>query len=214
MRPANNPDEKWRPPVSIESRLDTEILSVETRAQRLRKDKENPLQVPNAAKEFSKADIIEGQLHDESLEKCKLKAESGEILSTKTGAKSWYVKENELLYRVYQKNGKDAIVFKQMIVPKSKRRDVLDLAHASILSGHLGVRKTREKILCNFWWPGLEKDIKQFCRSCDVCQKTVAKGRVSSLPLGKMPIIETPFMREAVDIIGPIHPPSDDTRKL
>ena len=42
----------------------------------------------------------------------------------------------------------------------------------------------------------------------------MAKGRVSSLPLGKMPIIETPFMRVAVDIIGPIHPPSDDGHRF
>ena len=47
-----------------------------------------------------------------------------------------------------------------------------------------------------------------------MCQKTVAKDRVSSLPLGKMPIIDTPFMRVAVDIIGPIHPPSDDRHRF
>ena len=195
-------------------RQEADVLSVETRAQRLRKGKKNPLQVPNAIQEFSKADIAEGQLHDVSLEKCKLKAASGEILSTKAGAKSWYVKENGLLYRVYQAKGEDASTVKQLIVPKSQRKVVLNLAHATLLSGHLGVRKTREKVLCSFWWPCLEKDIKQFCRSCDVCQKTVAKGRVSSLPLGKMPIIDTPFMRVAVDIIGPIHPPSDDGHRF
>ena len=42
----------------------------------------------------------------------------------------------------------------------------------------------------------------------------MAKGRVSSLPLCKMPIIETPFMRVAVNIIGPIHPPSDDGHRF
>ena len=150
VRPANNPDENWAPPVGNGSRQEAEVLSVETRAQRLRKGKENPLQVPNAIQEFSKADIAEGQLHDISLEKCKLKAASGEILSTKAGAKSWYVKENGLLYRVYQTKGEDASTVKQLIVPKSQRKVVLNLAHATLLSGHLGVRKTREKVLCSF----------------------------------------------------------------
>jgi len=33
-------------------------------------------------------------------------------------------------------------------------------------------------------------DMTGFCRSCDICQKTIAKGRVPSVPLGKMPIID------------------------
>lgn len=40
-------------------------------------------------------------------------------------------------------------------------------------------------------------------------KKTVAKGKVSALPLGKMPVIDTPFNRIAIDIIGPIHTPSE-----
>ena len=47
----------------------------------------------------------------------------------------------------------------------------------------------------------------RFCRSCDICQRTIAKGRVPSVPLGKMPIIDTPFDRVAVDLVGPIFPP-------
>lgn len=38
-----------------------------------------------------------------------------------------------------------------------------------------------------------------------MCQKTVGKGRVSNLQLGKMSIIGIPFSRAAIDLIGPIH---------
>ena len=94
------------------------------------------------------------------------------------------------------------------------RNEVLKLAHDSILAGHLGVRKMKQKVLSEFWWPGLDRDIRKYCRSCSVCQKTVPKGRLGPLPLGKMPIIDTPFSRIAIDLIGPIHPPSENGNRF
>jgi len=55
----------------------------------------------------------------------------------------------------------------------------------------------------------LNADVTRFCRSCDICQRTVATGRVTIVPLGKMPIIHTPFDRVAVDVVGPIYPATD-----
>ena len=48
----------------------------------------------------------------------------------------------------------------------------------------------------------------RFCKSCDICQ-TIQKGRVTKVPLGNMPLIDTPFKRVAVDIVGPIKPHFD-----
>ena len=42
-----------------------------------------------------------------------------------------------------------------------------------------------------------------------VCQRTVKRGSVKKVPLGSMPLIDTPFKRVAVDIVGPIAPPSE-----
>ena len=43
---------------------------------------------------------------------------------------------------------------------------------------------------------------------------TIAKGRVPSVPLGKMPIIDTPFdNRLAVDLVGPIFQPTERGNK-
>ena len=53
-------------------------------------------------------------------------------------------------------------------------------------------------------------DVKKFCSSCDLCQKTIPKGRVTKSPLGRMPLIEVPIKRVAVDIIGPMCPKSED----
>ena len=51
--------------------------------------------------------------------------------------------------------------------------------------------------------------VRRFCQSCDICQRTVAKGRTPVVPLGKVPLIETPFQRVAIDLVGPIIPASD-----
>ena len=83
------------------------------------------------------------------------------------------------------------------------------VAHDSILGGHMGVKRTMEKIMSKFYWPGLNGDVTQFCRSCDVCQKTIQKGRVVKAPLEKMPLVDAPFKCVAVDLVGPISPPSE-----
>ena len=44
---------------------------------------------------------------------------------------------------------------------------------------------------------------------CNFCQRTIQKGRVTKVPLGKLPLIDTPFKRVAVDIVGPIEPRSE-----
>jgi len=66
----------------------------------------------------------------------------------------------------------------------------MTLAHARIMSGHRGVHRTQERVVTSFWWSGMSNDITHFC---DVCQRTFSKGHVSKVPLGTMPIIDTPF---------------------
>ena len=71
------------------------------------------------------------------------------------------------------------------------------------------MKKTTNKITSNFYWPGIHSDITGFCQSCDICQLTVAKGNVSKVPIEKMPLIDTPCKHVAVDLAGPIYPPSE-----
>ena len=41
-------------------------------------------------------------------------------------------------------------------------------------------------------------------------KKTVSKGSVPKVPLEKMPLIDKPFKRVAIDLVGPISPPSEE----
>jgi hypothetical protein len=48
----------------------------------------------------------------------------------------------------------------------------------------------------------------RFARSCDAWQKCVTKGKPAKVPPGSMPIIDVPFQRVAIDLIGPMQPAS------
>ena len=91
---------------------------------------------------------------------------------------------------------------------------MIKLAHDSILGGHLGIKKkkTGDKIRLQFLWPGLQQDVKFHCLSCDLCQRTFPKGQVTKVPLEKMPLTETPLERVAIDLVGPIHPITENLK--
>ncbi|GFS17524.1 Gypsy retrotransposon integrase-like protein 1 [Elysia marginata] len=76
--------------------------------------------------------------------------------------------------------------------------------------GHsVSIKRTKDKVLSNFYWPGVDGDVTRYCRSCDVCQRTVKKGIVPRVPLEKVLLVDTRFKRVAMDIVGPINPPSE-----
>ncbi|XP_076065323.1 uncharacterized protein LOC143039330 [Oratosquilla oratoria] len=59
---------------------------------------------------------------------------------------------------------------RQIMLPRVYRKEVLRLGHDSPLSGHMGVRKTLDRIWQHFYWPGIRRDVAQHCRTCHTCQ--------------------------------------------
>uniref|UniRef100_A0A803J7L8 Gypsy retrotransposon integrase-like protein 1 n=1 Tax=Xenopus tropicalis TaxID=8364 RepID=A0A803J7L8_XENTR len=108
--------------------------------------------------------------------------------------------KGDLLYQMSKKSDE---VIEQLVVPKPYRKIVLDLAHSHIMGGHLGVEKTTERILQRFFWPGVYREVKDYCGSCPVCQISAPKSHFHS-PLIPLPIIEVPFERIAMDLVGPL----------
>ena len=122
----------------------------------------------------------------------------------------WFDHENYVLYRYFQSPKVNCgNTIKQVVVPKQLREQVMMVGHDSVLAGHMGVQKTLNRIQIAFYWPGMDGDIRRYCKSCDLCQRTVPRGKVQKIPLGEMPRIDTPFKRVAIDLVGPITPMSD-----
>ena len=92
--------------------------------------------------EFQKA-----QLEDKSLDKLR---EANEEKYCGRG-RSHVAQKKGLLYRYYEhpnvNNGKEV---GQLVVPKVLRKKIMELAHETMMSGHMGIKKTTDRILSNF----------------------------------------------------------------
>ena len=187
--------------------------AVQTRGQKLKESKGfSTLKVLDSIK-VKKDEFKNEQVSCDTLNWVRRKAKSSEKRESH-GIVSWFKEYNGLIYRYFEnKLDTTGHTKKQLVVPKNFRGTILKLAHESILGGHLGMKKTSDKIRLQFFWPGLQQDVKLHCISCDLCQKTFPKGKVTRVPLERMPLIETPFERVAVDIVGPIQPVSDSKNR-
>ena len=182
--------------------------------QKKMKDNKSALVVPSAINQYSVNDLVRSQAEDYTLTFIRTEAERGDVKVGKDGSTVRYVQKNGLYYREFNKGDKHGHVYSQLVLPSKLIIEILKLAHDGIMAGHLGIRKTTDRILNDFFWQKVRKDVQQYCKTCDICHKTVPKGKVSHLPLGKMPIIETPFSRIATDIVGPINLPSDNGNRF
>ena len=197
-RDAQNPDPSWR-----------EACAVTTRNQAKRKDERTTLKVPSTRESpiVDREKLKQMQREDESLRKYW----DRDGVLVKGQAEISFEEKSGVLYRLYKHpyvNGGKPL--KRVMVPEKLRRPIMEVAHGSIMGGHMGIKKTTDKIQSAFYWPGIQGDVTRFCKSCDVCQKTVSKGSVPKVPLEKMPLIDKPFKRVAIDLVGPISPPSEE----
>lgn len=216
-RAADNPDKKWK------EKLDEGNFNPNGVAETLYKKKEDhrvksslgsmkstrvrpdSAAVNVSSLKMNKRELEMAQAEDKTLEACKNKV--GQVFYGRGSTQYSFVIEKSLLYRNYRlSSGK---LIQQVVVPLKLRSQVLKMAHESLMAGHQGVTRTTDRVLGSFYWPGVQEEIKRYVRSCDTCQRMYPKNKVGKAPLGKMPLIDTPFERVAVDIIGPLKPVSN-----
>ncbi len=88
----------------------------------------------------------------------------------------------------------DVNAVKQLVVPKEYRAHVLSLAHDSSSAGHLGVKKTYQRVFRCFFWPQLKTDVVKYCRSCHTCQVVGKRNQpVPPAPLHPLPVLGESF---------------------
>ena len=73
---------------------------------------------------------------------------------------------------------KDGILFRKgkVWIPNdpSLPMKIMEAEHDSQVAGHMGMHKTMELVDRNFNWPEMAKDIEDYVRSCEDCQKNKA----------------------------------------
>ena len=162
------------------------------------------LKVPDQIINEDKEALKQAQATDRNLDSVRGRVESGSITVSRdlNRGETKFVRKKGLLYRQFTKGNKVTL---QLVIPVGFREKVLRLAHETSLSFWASKRHWTELYL-SFFWPGVCGDVARFCKSCDICQRTIQKGRVTKVPLGMLPVIDTPFKRVAVDIVGPTEP--------
>ena len=91
----------------------------------------------------------------------------------------------------------------QLFVPPPLREEVLKELHAGALEGHLGEEKTLHKAKERFYWPGMQQDVQDLCKTCDTCATRKNTPRINHAPLGTIKA-GYPMQVVAVDILGPL----------
>ena len=215
-RDANDPDVNWR--LDVDTSDDIHVVRTEeitastdvscvvtTRANKVEK-RMKPLHVVKSREvEIDSKELQRLQENDPTLSKIRTWIKEGKGQRSRPKWKERFYIDKSIMYREHETSAKKGSVSTtQLVLPKNLREGVMEVAHDSILGGHLGGKKTLDRVTSNFHWPGVAGDVQMYVQSCDICQRTIPKGRNVKVPLGDMPIIGTPFEKVAIDLVGPL----------
>ncbi|GBN43637.1 hypothetical protein AVEN_36748-1, partial [Araneus ventricosus] len=128
-----------------------------------------PLSLPPAVREdgsligVDKGALQSAQKGCSTLQTCFLRAERGNS--------DFRIREGTLFKESKDHYGNISL---QVVIPQVYRDKILALCHEGT-SSHLGVRKTKDRLLKHYFWPNCIKEIEGYVRSCDPCQR-MGKG--------------------------------------
>ncbi|BHF59175.1 hypothetical protein SprV_0100213100 [Sparganum proliferum] len=100
--------------------------------------------------------------------------------------------------------------FHRPYVPASMRRAVFQTLHGL---SHPGIRASQKLLAERFVWPGLNKDVKAWARSCLCCQRNKVQ-RHNKSPSGTFPSPDARFNHVHLDVVGPLPPSNGYTHLL
>lgn len=151
--------------------------------------------------------IREEQLDDEELAKIVRSFETKDDPNLENYLSRGYLLEQGVLFRYMD----DECDEPQLVVPNQLRHHILQRFHNDPTAGHYGADRTINKIVTKYYWPGIRKDITEYCRKCVECQKYKAANH-KPFGLLKTPVMSQRFEVLAVDLFGPL-PETDDGYK-
>ena len=111
--------------------------------------------------------------------------------------KGQYVMDQGILY--YRDVSDDLLV-----IPAELRAEILLTYHDGALGGHLSKRKTYGRIRRKYFWPGMEDDVKEWIKRCQLCATRRDTGVRTKVPLKPIPPPLAPMELTAMDVLGPL----------
>ena len=163
-------------------------------------EKETPLisEVPINILDRTRTQLIADQNSDVTLEKVRK-----QVKNVPENEDGYFLDKELILHRKILKDLPDGVRFvDRIVVPESYRNEILRVAHTIPLAGHMGIRKTLDRITAHFFWPGVKVDVKKYCATCPQCQLVARNLKSYRAPLKPTEIISEPFKKIAIDIVG------------
>ncbi len=81
------------------------------------------------------------------------------------------------------------------------RGEIIAVFHDHITAGHPGIEKTKELVLREYWWPRMKKDVEDYVRACETCQRTKSSTQAKAAPLHPNAIPSRPWTHISVDMV-------------
>ena len=115
-----------------------------------------------------------------------------------------YFVKNHTLYR-RNKKGNLRVVLQDQVEP------ILFHIHRDVTGAHLGIDAVFEKVKERYYWPQMFEDVRNYVRTCDVCQRRGPPERKEPLvPLA----VKEPFYQIGIDVKGPLSRTSNGNRYI
>jgi hypothetical protein len=94
----------------------------------------------------------------------------------------------------------------KLYVPDDRtlRSDLLVEAHDCRVSGHRGARKTKQLLARRYYWPLLDKEVKEYVSSCLACATNKARNQKLPGPLHPLPIPQRRWDQVTIDFVMPL----------
>ena len=89
----------------------------------------------------------------------------------------------------------------KIYVPLNCRSSVLNICHDSPSAGHFGFKKTFSLINRDFWWSSMQKDIKDYIKSCEICCRSKDSRHKPYGFLNPLEIPDRPWTSLSMDFI-------------
>ena len=85
----------------------------------------------------------------------------------------------------------------RVVIPPQGRANVMELLH----EGHPGNSRMKSLARSYVWWPGIDRDLEDKVKSCDLCQKT--PHNLATSPLHPWEFPKQQWERLHADFVGP-----------
>ena len=110
------------------------------------------------------------------------------------------VLKDGILYRTWHHRHDPSLPKTCIVAPKKLREEIFEHLHCHKTAGHLGIKRTLEKVRDRFFWPMCKSDIQRWCKECEMCSQ-VKPGVRHRAKLTQIPV-SAPLDRIAIDILG------------